>query len=67
MTKIRKMFKKVIIGIGILFFLIAVLILRPVPIVSEDKAIVEKGIVKYIYEGGIKDVVFKLEDNDRRF
>ena len=61
------MIKKIFVGIGILFFLIAVLIFRPVPIVTEDKAITETGIVKYIYEGGIKDVVFKLEDNDRRF
>lgn len=55
--------KKIFIGFALLFFLIAVLIFRPVPIVTEDKAIVVKGNVSGIYESGIKDVSFKLKDN----
>ena len=58
---------KFLIVITIVFFLIAVAILRPVPIVSEDRAIVEKGIVADIYEGGKFDVVFLLENTERRF
>ncbi len=61
------MVKKILIGIGVIFFIIAVLIFRPVPIVTEDKALVEKGIVSSIYEGGVKDVVFIIEGNNRKF
>lgn len=61
------MIKKTIIGIFLFFFLLAILILRPVPIVTEDKAITESGIVVNIYEGGVNDVVFQLKDNSRRF
>ena len=59
--------KKLFIGFGILFFLFAVLILRPVPIVSEDRAIMETGIVSDIYEGGENDLVFRLENKKRRY
>ncbi len=41
------------------------LIFRPVPIVTESEAIVEKGIVSDIYEGGVKDIAFRLENNQR--
>ena len=54
-------------GIGICLVVVAVLVLRPVPIVSEDKAIVETGIVANIFEAGVKDVVFMLEDIPRKF
>ena len=53
--------------IGIIFLMVAVLILRPVPVVSEDEAIIEEGIVAEIYEAGTKDLVFKLENNGRIF
>lgn len=56
--------------IGLSFFLlcaIALVIARPVPIVSEDKAIIQEGIVSDIYEGGVKDIVFKLENNNDIF
>lgn len=43
------------------------LIFTPVPIVSEDKAIVEVAVVTDIYEGGVKDVVFKTNKNLPRF
>ena len=61
------MIKKTLIGIAVMFAFLAVLILRPVPIVSEDKALVERGVVKNIFEGGVKDIVFKLENNIRIF
>lgn len=61
------MLKKLFIGFGILFFLFAVLILRPVPIVSEDRAIMETGIVSDIFEGGENDVVFRLKNKKRRY
>ena len=61
------MFKKLGIGLAVFFLVAAALILRPVPIVSEDEALVEVGKVVSIYEGGVKDVVFRLENNSRTF
>lgn len=61
------MAKKIILGVTLLFFAIAILIFRPVPIVTEDRALSEAGIVTAVYEGGTNDVVFRLENNDRRF
>jgi len=54
--------KNILIVIGVLFLIIAVLIFRPVPIVSEKNAVIEKGIVSDIYEGGVNDIVFRLEN-----
>lgn len=61
------MLNKIFIGFGIVIFLLAAFIFRPVPIVSEDRAIVETGIVTDIYEGGENDVVFLLENKKRRY
>lgn len=47
--------------------MLLVLILRPVPIVFENKAIVEKGVVLNIYKTKGNDIFFKLENNPRRF
>ena len=61
------MVKKVLIAFGVIFVGALVLVLRPVPIVSEDEALVKKGVVSSIYEGGEKDVVIHLENSNRRF
>lgn len=61
------MFKRVFSGLCPLVILLAVMVLTPVPFVSEDKAIVERGIVKNIWKDGVKDIVFKLEKNPRKF
>lgn len=61
------MIKNLLIGIGAFFFVAAIAIFRPVPIVTEDKAISEKGIVTRISEGGVNDVVFRLKNNERTF
>lgn len=65
------MMKKILIGLGIglgiLFILSIGFIFKPVPIVFEDEALIEKGIVKSISEGGPNDVLFILENNDTRF
>lgn len=52
--------KNILIVLGVLFLVIVVFIFRPVPIVSEKNAIIEKGIVSAIYEGGeggVNDIV----------
>ena len=50
-------------GILILGFLI----IKPVPIVAEEKAVVVQGLVVDIFEGGVKDVVFKLNDGNSSY
>ena len=55
------------IGLGVLFILTLGFALKPVPIVSEEKALIEKGVVKYISEGGTNDVLFTLENNNTKF
>ena len=52
-------------GVVGIFFL--VLILRPVPIVSEKEALTEKGVVENISEGGENDIVFYLKNTDQKF
>ena len=47
--------------------IIAVLIFRPVPIVSESKAISEIGIVKEIYTNKGNDVIFIMLNTERKF
>lgn len=63
----KKIAKIVLISFSLLIFIIAVLIFRPVPIVSENKAISESGIVKEIYSNKGNDVIFVIENNERRF
>ena len=63
----KKIAKIVLISFSLLIFIMAVLIFRPVPIVSEDKAISESGIVKEIYSNKGNDVIFVMENTERRF
>lgn len=63
----KKIWKTTLIVLGAIFLIIAILVLRPVPMVSENAAIIEKGIVSDIYEGGNNDIVFRLENNERKF
>ncbi|MFO7863575.1 MAG: hypothetical protein R6U85_06210 [Salinivirgaceae bacterium] len=63
--------KKLFIGLGSLLGLFFILtlgfILKPVPIVTEDEALVEEGIVESISEGGTNDVLFILANSETRF
>ena len=49
---------------GLLALVLAVLIFRPVPTVTASEALVARGIVTDIYEGGVHDVAFRLENNE---
>ena len=53
--------------LGILIIAGLVFILRPVPIVAEEDALIDSGIVSSIYGGGVKDVVFILENGKHRY
>ena len=59
--------KNLILGFGVFFLFIAVLIFRPVPIVAESKAITETGIVSEIYANKGNDVIFLIKDTPRRY
>lgn len=56
--------KIILIVLAVVFVILAVVTLRPIPIVSEDEALVVTGKVSDIYETGIKDITIRLEEND---
>jgi len=43
------------------------LFFRPVPIVSENEALVAVGVVESIHEGGVKDAVFRLKGQTKSY
>lgn len=51
--------------LGIIFVGFAILAFRPVPMPEEKDCLSVKGTVSDIYEGGVKDVVFKLRGNNK--
>ena len=63
----KKTLKRFLLISGLIFLLIAILIFRPVPIVSEDEAITKIGVVKDIYSNQGNDIVFTIENNKRRY
>ena len=63
----RKIIKITLVSFILIVSIIAVLIFRPVPIVSESKAISEIGIVKEIYSNKGNDVIFIMLNTDRKF
>ena len=63
--KMKSLVSRTLILIGFFLFITAILILRPVPIVVEDKALVIKGVVLTVHEGGDKDVVIRLIGDSR--
>lgn len=46
---------------------VILLIFRPVPIVSESKAIAKNGIVSEIYSNKGNDIILVMENKERRF
>ncbi|MBB6681204.1 hypothetical protein H4O20_07080 [Aequorivita sp. 609] len=63
----KKIAKIILISFSLIILIIAVLIFRPVPIVSEDRTISESGIVTEIYSNKGNDVIFVMENTERRF
>lgn len=58
---------KIFIIIASLLALIGVTVLRPVPMVKEDKALSVKGVIVDIHKDGVNDIVFRLKDESRSF
>lgn len=63
----KKKAKFILIVFSIIFFVAALFILRPVPIVSEGEAITENGILIDIYGNSSKDIIFILKNNPTKF
>tara|TARA_B100001027_G_C16095608_1_gene253677 strand:- start:44 stop:427 length:384 start_codon:yes stop_codon:yes gene_type:complete len=63
----RNIKKITLVSLILIVSIIAVLIFRPVPIVSESKAISEIRIVKEIYSNKGNDVIFIMLNTDRKF
>ena len=63
----KKIAKYILIVFSLSILIVSILIFRPVPIVSENNAITEKGIVSEIYSNQGNDIIFVLENIDRRF
>lgn len=63
----KKIAKIILISFSLIILIIAVLIFRPVPVVSENKTISENGIVTEIYSNKGNDVIFVMENTERRF
>lgn len=63
----KKKAKFILIVFSIIFFVAALFILRPVPIVSEGEAITEKGMLIDIYGTIGQDVILILKNNPTKF
>lgn len=63
----KKIVKYFLIISCFIFLTVILLIFRPVPIVSESKAIAENGIVSEIYSNKGNDIILVMENKERRF
>lgn len=51
----------------LLLIALAGFLLRPVPIPPEKECLIVKGVVEQITEGDVKDIIFKLRDNNNLY
>jgi len=59
---------KILLMFCVVFFLLAYFFIRPIHIPNSiDECLSVKGIVSEVYEGGTKDIVFRLKDDDRMY
>ena len=63
----KKTAKYILIAFSSTLFIIAILIFRPVPIVSERNTIVEKDVVSEIYSNPGHDIIFIMKNKQRKF
>ncbi|MEM8890936.1 MAG: hypothetical protein AAGD28_23370 [Bacteroidota bacterium] len=59
--------RKILLGIGLLFGIIFILALRPVPILNEEACKVVSGRLENLHEGPGYDLVIKLAEDSRRY
>lgn len=65
-SPMKKLIKITLLSIGAFFLIAVVLVLRPVPTLTDNNTIIEEGMVSEIFQSG-SDIVFRLEDNDQSF
>ena len=59
--------KKTLLILAGFFFIFCLLIFRPIPIPNDEKDLIAiSGTVSEVYEGGVKDAVFRLEEYQGR-
>ena len=63
----KKFTKYLLIVFGTLVLIFSILIFRPVPIVSENNTITEKGEVSHIFSNKGNDIIFVMANTSRRF
>lgn len=51
----------------LLLIILAAALFRPVPILPEHELSITSGIVDEVFEGGEKDIVFKLKEEDQLY
>jgi hypothetical protein len=61
----KKFISGAVIVLGIFFFVAAISIFRPVPIVEEHKALQDEGYVTDIFATSNYDIFFKITDSDK--
>ena len=52
---------------GLIAIIMAMILLRPVPIPDEKDCLILRGTVSEVYEGGVRDVVLKLRGHSQSF
>jgi hypothetical protein len=62
-----KLLKYLLLSLGSIFCIACLLIFRPVPIIAEEHALTEKGIVASIHSNKGNDLIFKMKNTSRRF
>jgi len=60
----KNFLKFIFIIFSLLVLVFAVLIFRPVPTVTANEALVTQGVVTDIYEGGVHDIAFRIENDE---
>lgn len=53
--------------LGIVLVALLILILKPIPIPNEEDCLTLEGVVLEIYDGGNKDIIFKLKGHEQLF
>ena len=66
-TTMNKIVNYTLIVFSVLLLVVSALIFRPVPIVTEDEAITETGVVANIFSNQGNDIIFRLAKTKRRF
>ncbi len=51
--------------LGLFTFIVLIFAFRPIYNVSSDECVIEQHEITYVFEGGVKDAVFRIKDNNK--